>query len=95
MPWTVLSHEACCGYDGQPILAGAPVWQHTTAPRILRCAVHAPEPVDIAAIDQARHALDAHRSAVAQLSADQPIFVQPSRRRLFDSRAAAAGEKRS
>jgi hypothetical protein len=60
----------------------------------MRCARHAPVPVDEAAVDAARHELEARREALAQVNASQPDFFEPARPRTpFDARMAAAGER--
>ena len=91
MPWLIFPEPVECRAipNGRCVIpAGAPVWQHTTAPRIVRCAAHAPEPVDDEAVDAARHALESEgrTKAMTQLKVD----ATPGD--LFDARMAAADE---
>jgi hypothetical protein len=97
MAWLVFPSPVECRAipNGRCVIpAGAPVWQHSAVPRMVRCSQHAPVPVDDAALDAARHALEARREGVAQLNATQPSFLPARRSRPapFDARAAAAGE---
>jgi hypothetical protein len=105
--WTVFAWPVTCGsgYGEHVIVAGDPV---CLVGPLRRCAAHASTPVDQAAVDQARHALEAAAAARShspgppgppgpprRVSRRRP--VQPFTRvgDLFDPKALAAGERES
>lgn len=97
MPWTAFPVDVeCRAVVGCVVPAGAPVWESSVSARIKRCAMHAAAlgfEVDDAAVDAARHAIEAKREGTAQRYATQPTFFEPARpREPFDPRMAAAGE---
>jgi hypothetical protein len=95
MGWHVYESPVECRAvpnGGCVIPAGASVYRLASAPRVTRCERHAPVSVDWAAVDAARHALEARREGVAQVNAEQPSFLPRRRSAPFDARLAAAGE---
>jgi len=100
--WTVFAWPVTCGsgYGEHVIAAGDPV---CLVGPLRRCAAHASTPVDQAAVDQARHALEAAAAASSRAPLPSSPPRRVSRRRpvqpftrvgdLFDPKALAAGEK--